>query len=743
MSAQVRAGQFFRYRSFHINKSQPLGHGSYGAVYKAKCDQLTCAAKVLHPTILDPLDPGAGKIMDRFRQECAFLESIRHPNIVQYLGMTRDPESGLPVLLMELLDESLTKMLERSPTALPYFVEVDICHDIALAVAYLHSNDIIHRDLSSNNVLIVAKRRAKVTDFGMSRISGAAPTMTPLTMCPGTLAYMSPEALKEPPTYTKKLDCFSEGVMMIQVCTRLWPEPGPRTKTVQDSRSPTGMIEMPVLEPERRQKHIDKMDHSHGLLPIAMDCLRYQENERPSSEELCERLAGLKETREYRESMEQVEREQNDIAQLERCIREMKIREGATIQENRRLVGEIQSKEERLQTAERQNQQYEVQEKQLRSQNEQLNRQLAEQEQVTAEIQQTNHFLQREVEQLQQQQTGLNTKASHPPSPVALEAQVSERELQRHHPMKVNQPHPPERKVMLGEWRNGEKAPINMCRGAAVMDGNVAYFMNSDGQTYSYNKRWIKLPQCPYRDSSLAVIRGLLTAIGGYIPNSSSGWIDHVKFILRGGQQNKLLSLVDTKWVEHFPPMPTKRFLTAAVTTQHQLIVAGGHDGSNRLNTVEVMNIRTLVWSTAASLPHPYSNASAAICGDQLYMLGEYGKDKVLTCSLTSLLQSHSKTSSHPVWKRISDAPAYHSTCVAVDGELLAVGGEDEQQKATSALYKYEPTSNSWHHISNMLTARHDCLVAILPTSEMMVVGGSTFSRGLMDKCETVAIHYQ
>ena len=219
MSAQVRAGQLFRYRSFHINKSQPLGHGSYGAVYKAKCDQLTCAAKVLHPTILDPLDPGAGKIMDRFSQECAFLESIRHPNIVQYLGMTRDPESGLPVLLMELLDESLTKMLEHSPTALPYFVEVDICHDIALAVAYLHSNDIIHRDLSSNNVLIVAKRRAKVTDFGMSRISGAAPTMTPLTMCPGTLAYMSPEALKEPPTYTKKLDCFSEGVMMIQVCT--------------------------------------------------------------------------------------------------------------------------------------------------------------------------------------------------------------------------------------------------------------------------------------------------------------------------------------------------------------------------------------------------------------------------------------------------------------------------------------------------------------------------------------------
>ena len=150
-----------------------------------------------------------------------------------------DPKSRLPVLLMELLDESLTKMLECLQQSLAYYIQVDICHDVALAIAYLHSNN-IHRDLSSNNVLIIAGRRAKVTDFGMSKLAGAAPTMTPLTMCPGTLVYMPPEALREPPRYTMKLDCFSEGVIMIQVCTRLWPEPGPRTQLVPDSRSPTG-----------------------------------------------------------------------------------------------------------------------------------------------------------------------------------------------------------------------------------------------------------------------------------------------------------------------------------------------------------------------------------------------------------------------------------------------------------------------------------------------------------------------
>ena len=64
---------------------------------------------------------------------------------------------------------------------------------------------------------------------------------------------------------------------------------------------------------------------------------------------------------------------------------------------------------------------------------------------------------------------------------------------------------------------------------------------------------------------------------------------------------NKLVSIVtdaDKKWVRHFPPMPTKRHSTAAVTTNQHLIVAGGERRSVLTNTVEVMDIQTLVWST-------------------------------------------------------------------------------------------------------------------------------------------------
>ena len=595
--------------------------------------------------------------MDRFQQECAFLESIRHPNIVQYLGMTRDPESRLPVLLMELLDESLTKMLERSQQSLAFYVQVDICHDIALAVAYLHSNDIIHRDLSSNNVLMIAGRRAKVTDFGMSKLAGAAPSMTPLTMCPGTLAYMPPEALREPPRYTKKLDCFSEGVIMIQVCTRLWPEPGPRTQIIQDSRYPMGVVEAPVSELERRKDHVDLIDPNHALLPILNNCLQFQDKDRPSSEELCQRLAGLKESREYSES---VQTHHDEIQAKDRQIedKDRLLQQRAT--ENASLTQQLQDKDRQLQEQRRQHrEELSSRERQLRGEisaregrERQLNQLLDEQEQVTAEIQQTNHSLQRQVEQLQQQLSQQSLKSLQPPPPS--QAQVRRRQLQERESKKVqsslqvyHKPHPHRIRKMTLNWRDGGKAPLKMIRGAAVVDGDMAYFFHKFGDicilcSYdSCSRKWRKLPNCPHNYCSLAVVNGQLTAIGGYMPDNEA--------------TNILLSLQQTGWIEIFPPMPTKRSSVTAATTKEHLIVAGGCHGRG-LTTVEVMDTRTLVWLTVASLPHPYYSASVTICGDQLYMLGGWDDtDKtksVLTCSLTELLQS----SSSSVWHRVTDA---------------------------------------------------------------------------------------
>ena len=97
--------------------------------------------------------------------------------------------------------------------------------------------------------------------------------------------------------------------------------------------------------------------------------------------------------------------------------------------------------------------------------------------------------------------------------------------------------------------KTGGTLRCKMERGSVAVNGNVAYFMSYYGEMCSYNsscKSWSYYPKCPCRGSSLAVINGRLTSIGEY----------EKKYY----PTNKLLILAygRVKWVEHFPPMPTK-----------------------------------------------------------------------------------------------------------------------------------------------------------------------------------------
>ena len=239
------------------------------------------------------------------------MSAIRHPNIVQYLGMFRETDTQLPVLLMELMDDSLTHFLESSTQPIPYHIQVGICHDVTLALSFLHSNNIVHRDLSSNNVLLIGNIRAKVTDFGMASLGDINPqaTLFTNTMCPGTDVYMPPEAVQDKPVYTEKIDCFSFGVIIIQMLTRQFPKPGDRLQEVEFSHPglPPGKLLVQAPEINRRQNHISQVDPNHTLLPIALNCLKDKDSERPSAHQLCERVADLKGMPKYIDSARTVQ----------------------------------------------------------------------------------------------------------------------------------------------------------------------------------------------------------------------------------------------------------------------------------------------------------------------------------------------------------------------------------------------------------------------------------------------------
>ena len=76
----VMAQQQFRFGTLRLVRDATLGTGAYGQVCKATLDELPCAAKLLHPILVDPNNP---RNRTRFEQECRFLSEIRHPNIVQ------------------------------------------------------------------------------------------------------------------------------------------------------------------------------------------------------------------------------------------------------------------------------------------------------------------------------------------------------------------------------------------------------------------------------------------------------------------------------------------------------------------------------------------------------------------------------------------------------------------------------------------------------------------------------------
>ena len=313
-------------------------------------------------------------------------------------------------------------------------------------------------------------------------------------------------------------------------------------------------------------------------------------------------------------------------------------------------------------------------------------------------------------------------------------------------------------------WTVEESAPKKMTRGQAVVDGCMVYLSadQTDGRViYSYDserKVWSTLPECPHWEHSLAVVNGLLTAIGGIERIVSSDYTSRYT--------NTLLSLIvkdketDEEWRKYFHPMPTKRAKTAAVCTEKALVVTGGEDRSGVITTtVEVMDTETSQWSTARSLPppgddYPFYRVSATVCGDYLLYFWGYSpweahlhfpglrresSHAVLICSLSDLLKScqpqplvsqktTALTSREAVWQEVADVPVEDITCVAFNGHLRAIGESNSNGRPTN-IYTLNPITKSWKVTSQIPTPRSHCLAAALPGNKLMVVGGCRWHR--------------
>lgn len=304
------------------------GHGAYGYVEEVEVCGTICAAKKVHRVLLNNDNEGVEAFKKKFFSECIIMSRLRHPHIVQFLGVSfpsedqireeeifessldsNNPRSSpqglsLPWLIMEYLPINLDDFLKKN-SSIPYSVKSSLLFDISKGIAYLHSQDpaIIHRDLTAKNILIDSSMVAKIADFGVARIVN--PLSNTMSVGPGAMIYMPPDVQQNGEDmhsthYDTSIDIFSFGVnilyTIVQECPTTLQPP-----VYLDPNDNSLLIA--VSEVERRGKYFvkaqslltDESAPEHRLIGMSKSCLSNAASQRPSIETLYQELKKIKE----------------------------------------------------------------------------------------------------------------------------------------------------------------------------------------------------------------------------------------------------------------------------------------------------------------------------------------------------------------------------------------------------------------------------------------------------------------
>ena len=204
------------YSDVELLTHKMLGTGAWGYVIEGKFRGKTVAVKCLHKSILSDFSIG------HLQREISIMSDLRHPNLVLFIAAVLDAPTG-PMIITELLNQNLRTAYEEDTIK---SCKLSILHDVACALNYLHlrTKPIIHRDVSSANVLLEEmpkdKWKAKLSDFGSANLVRVATTPGE-----GAVIYAAPEMRtsahkpQAPP-----IDVYSYGVVLCEVVTGTFPQ---------------------------------------------------------------------------------------------------------------------------------------------------------------------------------------------------------------------------------------------------------------------------------------------------------------------------------------------------------------------------------------------------------------------------------------------------------------------------------------------------------------------------------------
>ena len=233
---------------------------------------------------VDPLTPepplSRHGWLDRFLAEGRVMARLDHPYI---LGIhdTAALEDGTPYHVLPFMPCNLPRLIgfdadeaqaetmtdEERPKRLAQAIAIPLLRQVLLALAYLHSKGVIHRDVKPGNLLLTARENGsiKLCDFGMAKI-GNRPDLAPGSWI-GTRAYMSPEQSTGVTALTDRADVFSAGVLAYRMLSGQLPAPSP----------------IPLIQ------RVEGL--ASGLSDLIMSALRPDPKDRPSAEVMARALS--------------------------------------------------------------------------------------------------------------------------------------------------------------------------------------------------------------------------------------------------------------------------------------------------------------------------------------------------------------------------------------------------------------------------------------------------------------------
>lgn len=246
---------------------EKIGEGGMAIVYKARDNKLSrlVAVKILKREFANNKD-----ISDKFKKEATAVANFSDANIVNVLDVGHEEEGNIDYFVMEYVDGKTLKELIVENGKLNYTVAISIAIQIAKALECAHRNNIIHRDVKPQNILVTENGLVKVTDFGIAKSSTSA-TITNTTTIMGSAHYLSPEQAKG--TFIDlRSDIYSLGIVLYEMVTGILPFDGESPVTIALKH-----IQSEPIEPKKHNPSIPDSLNNLIMKSISKESInRYQ-----------------------------------------------------------------------------------------------------------------------------------------------------------------------------------------------------------------------------------------------------------------------------------------------------------------------------------------------------------------------------------------------------------------------------------------------------------------------------------